>query len=84
MAMIHPFYSPWTCVYPCVQNASGYWPSKVMEVQVEANPGNTELLKDNLGQFLYFADEETEAQNENYIIFDWESIVDVIQSDLST
>lgn len=55
-----------------------------MATQVEANLGILELLKNHLAQSLYFADEETETQSENYIIFDLEGIVEVIQSGLST
>lgn len=55
-----------------------------MATQVEANLGILELVGNHLAQSLYFTDEETETQSKNYIIFDLEGIVEVIQSDLST
>lgn len=55
-----------------------------MAAEAEANPGILELRKDHPAQSLYFAGEETEAQSENYVIFDLEGIVEVIQSDFST
>lgn len=60
MAMIH-LNLPLTLL----QNASAYQlHEEVMAGQAEAN---SELLKGHLAQSLYFADEETIAQSENYL-----------------